>query len=111
MFYSHIHILCRISTFKIHPHAIAHGVRSEDVYRCLDEKSVITYLVQYYSYFSKMRVAETEQKRMAHFINFLVDVEKMQHEYEELAGQLLAWIAQSCKRLRNIQVLHHASQC
>jgi hypothetical protein len=34
----------------------------------------------YYQYFSSMRVAETERQRMANFVNFLVEVEKMEEQ-------------------------------
>ena len=68
---------------------------------CADEKSVITYLVGYYHYFSKLKSEEVDLKRLTKLVSFLVDMEEMQHEYERTAAALLRWIRDQTALLRD----------
>ncbi|MGH0132314.1 UNVERIFIED_CONTAM: hypothetical protein FKN15_050523 [Acipenser sinensis] len=51
-----------------------------------DEKSIITYVVAFYHYFSKMKALAVEGKRVG---------KKMIEKYESLASDLLTWIEQT----------------
>ncbi|ELK33681.1 Spectrin beta chain, brain 3 [Myotis davidii] len=57
-----------------------------------DEKSIITYVVSFYHYFSKMKALAVEGKRIGKVLDQVLEVEKIIERYEELATELLAWI-------------------
>jgi spectrin beta len=59
---------------------------------CADEKSVITYLVAFYHYFSKLRADEVDMKRLSKLVSFLLDIEAQQREYVRMTHELLEWI-------------------
>ncbi|XP_065832232.1 spectrin beta chain, non-erythrocytic 1-like [Oscarella lobularis] len=54
-----------------------------------DDKSIMTYLVSYYNYFTKMKFEETAGRRVAKVIGKLL---KMQGECDRMVTNLLAWI-------------------
>eukprot|EP00106_Octopus_bimaculoides_P014006 XP_014781448.1 PREDICTED: spectrin beta chain-like [Octopus bimaculoides] len=60
-----------------------------------DEKSIITYVVTYYHYFSKMKAESVQGKRIGRVIDNAIDTEKMIEEYETLTSDLLEWIEQT----------------
>nr|XP_023483678.1 spectrin beta chain, erythrocytic isoform X2 [Equus caballus] len=60
-----------------------------------DEKSIITYVVAFYHYFSKMKVLAVEGKRVGKVIDHAMDTEKMIEKYSGLASDLLTWIEQT----------------
>ncbi|XP_046502895.1 spectrin beta chain, erythrocytic [Equus quagga] len=60
-----------------------------------DEKSIITYVVAFYHYFSKMKVLAVEGKRVGKVIDHAIDTEKMIEKYSGLASDLLTWIEQT----------------
>uniref|UniRef100_A0A8C2UX42 Spectrin beta chain n=1 Tax=Chinchilla lanigera TaxID=34839 RepID=A0A8C2UX42_CHILA len=60
-----------------------------------DEKSIITYVVAFYHYFSKMKVLAVEGKRVGKVIDHAIETEKMIEKYSELASDLLTWIEQT----------------
>lgn len=96
-----------------------------------DEKSVITYVVTYYHYFSKMKALKVEGKRIGKVSSYTVfiiywrieipilcriknlclvppkvldnaiETEKMIEKYESLASDLLEWIEQTIIILNN----------
>ncbi|XP_061600718.1 LOW QUALITY PROTEIN: spectrin beta chain, non-erythrocytic 1-like [Cololabis saira] len=70
-----------------------------------DEKSIITYVVTYYHYFSKMKALKVEGKRIGKRIGKVLDnaleTEKMVDKYESLASELLEWIEQTIIILNN----------
>jgi spectrin beta len=68
---------------------------------CADEKSVITYLVAFYHYFSKLKSDEVDMKRLNKLLIFLLEMEAMQRQYEALASELLAWIDKYVAILQN----------
>lgn len=49
-----------------------------------DEKSIITYVVTYYHYFSKMKQETVQGKRIGKVVGIAMENEKMMHEYESL---------------------------
>lgn len=57
-----------------------------------DEKSIITYVVTYYHYFSKMKQETVQGKRIGKVVGIAMENERMIKEYESLTSDLLAWI-------------------
>ncbi|KAI4895522.1 hypothetical protein NFI96_007217 [Prochilodus magdalenae] len=66
-----------------------------------DEKSIITYVVTYYHYFSKMKALKVEGKRIGKVLDHAIETEKMIEKYESLASDLLEWIEQTIIILNN----------
>lgn len=59
-----------------------------------DEKSIITYVVTYYHYFSKLKQESTQGKRIAKVLQTEMDIDKMIQDYETFTSDLLTWIEQ-----------------
>ncbi|CAH0560832.1 unnamed protein product [Brassicogethes aeneus] len=57
-----------------------------------DEKSIITYVVTYYHYFSKMKQETVQGKRIGKVVGIAMENDRMIKEYESLTSDLLAWI-------------------
>ncbi|XP_065511144.1 spectrin beta chain, non-erythrocytic 4 isoform X4 [Caloenas nicobarica] len=57
-----------------------------------DEKSIITYVVSFYHYFSKMKALAVEGKRIGKVLDQAMEIEAIAERYEALAAELLAWI-------------------
>ncbi|XP_071961269.1 spectrin beta chain, non-erythrocytic 1-like [Antedon mediterranea] len=68
-----------------------------------DEKSIMTYVAAYYHYFAKMKTEKTGGKRIAKILEQLLEIEVLQHEYEDLISKLLQWIREKIVVLKN----HH----
>ncbi|KAM9809444.1 spectrin beta chain, non-erythrocytic 1 isoform 1-T1 [Syngnathus typhle] len=66
-----------------------------------DEKSIITYVVTYYHYFSKMKALKVEGKRIGKVLDNAIETERMVDKYECLASELLEWIEQTIIILNN----------
>uniref|UniRef100_A0A8C5T055 Calponin-homology (CH) domain-containing protein n=1 Tax=Laticauda laticaudata TaxID=8630 RepID=A0A8C5T055_LATLA len=66
-----------------------------------DEKSIITYVVAFYHYFSKMKVLAVEGKRVGKVMDHAMETEKMIDKYSGLASDLLMWIEQTITNLNN----------
>ncbi|TNM95777.1 hypothetical protein fugu_016860 [Takifugu bimaculatus] len=66
-----------------------------------DEKSIITYVVAFYHYFSKMKQLAVEGKRVGKVLEQAIETEKMVEKYETLASDLLMWIEQTIAVLNN----------
>ncbi|XP_028856449.1 spectrin beta chain, erythrocytic-like [Denticeps clupeoides] len=66
-----------------------------------DEKSIITYVVAFYHYFSKMKALAVEGKRIGKVLDHAIETEKMIEKYETLASDLLTWIEQTIVILNN----------
>ncbi|XP_076810469.1 spectrin beta chain, non-erythrocytic 1-like isoform X3 [Clavelina lepadiformis] len=60
-----------------------------------DEKSIITYVVTYYHYFSKMKAIAVEGKRIGKVLDNALESNKMVEKYDTLASDLLEWIEQT----------------
>ncbi|CAF1650093.1 unnamed protein product, partial [Adineta ricciae] len=69
----------------------------------VDEKSIITYIVTLYHYFSKMKNDSVQGRRLAKVVGSALESEKMAHEYERLVSDLLAWIDQTIRTLNDRQ--------
>ncbi|XP_037917699.1 spectrin beta chain isoform X4 [Hermetia illucens] len=57
-----------------------------------DEKSIITYVVTYYHYFSKMKQETVQGKRIGKVVGIAMENEKMINDYETFTSDLLQWI-------------------
>ncbi|XP_012888075.1 PREDICTED: spectrin beta chain, non-erythrocytic 4 [Dipodomys ordii] len=66
-----------------------------------DEKSIITYVVSFYHYFSKMKALAVEGKRIGKVLDQVLEVGKIIERYEELAAELLAWIHRTIGLISN----------
>ncbi|XP_039711095.1 spectrin beta chain, non-erythrocytic 4 [Pteropus medius] len=66
-----------------------------------DEKSIITYVVSFYHYFSKMKALAVEGKRIGKVLDQVLEVGKIIDRYEELAAELLAWIHRTVGLISN----------
>ncbi|XP_040916505.1 spectrin beta chain, erythrocytic [Toxotes jaculatrix] len=66
-----------------------------------DEKSIITYVVAFYHYFSKMKQLAVEGKRVGKVLDHAIETEKMIDKYETLVSDLLTWIEQTIIVLNN----------
>ncbi|XP_076835341.1 spectrin beta chain, erythrocytic isoform X2 [Brachyhypopomus gauderio] len=66
-----------------------------------DEKSIITYVVAFYHYFSKMKALAVEGKRVGKVLDHAIETEKMIDKYETLSSDLLTWIEQTIIILNN----------
>ncbi|XP_062431896.1 spectrin beta chain, erythrocytic isoform X2 [Rhea pennata] len=66
-----------------------------------DEKSIITYVVAFYHYFSKMKVLEVEGRRLGKVIEHAKETERMIERYSGLASDLLTWIEQTITSLNS----------
>ncbi|XP_044294176.1 spectrin beta chain, erythrocytic isoform X1 [Varanus komodoensis] len=66
-----------------------------------DEKSIITYVVAFYHYFSKMKVLAVEGKRVGKVMDHAMETEKMIDKYSGLASHLLTWIEQTITSLNS----------
>ncbi|XP_061600290.1 spectrin beta chain, erythrocytic isoform X2 [Cololabis saira] len=66
-----------------------------------DEKSIITYVVAFYHYFSKMKQLAVEGKRVGKVLDNAIETERMIDKYETLASDLLTWIEQTIIVLNN----------
>ncbi|CAF3118800.1 unnamed protein product [Rotaria socialis] len=69
----------------------------------VDEKSIITYIVTLYHYFSKMKNDSVQGRRLAKVIGSALDSEKMANDYDRLVSDLLAWIEQTIVTLSDRQ--------
>ncbi|XP_077537730.1 spectrin beta chain isoform X4 [Haemaphysalis longicornis] len=60
-----------------------------------DEKSIITYVVTYYHYFSKMKAETVQGKRIGKVVGSAMENDRMIAEYEGLTSDLLRWIEET----------------
>ncbi|XP_077395251.1 spectrin beta chain, erythrocytic isoform X2 [Festucalex cinctus] len=74
-----------------------------------DEKSIITYVVAFYHYFSKMKQLAVEGKRVGKVLDHAIATDKMVSKYETLASELLAWIEQTILVLNNRKLANSLS--
>ncbi|KAG9472487.1 hypothetical protein GDO78_019184 [Eleutherodactylus coqui] len=66
-----------------------------------DEKSIITYVVSFYHYFSKMKALAVEGKRIGKVLDQAIETEKDINRYEVLASELLEWIERTISIITN----------
>ncbi|XP_009076363.1 PREDICTED: spectrin beta chain, non-erythrocytic 4-like, partial [Acanthisitta chloris] len=66
-----------------------------------DEKSIITYVVSFYHYFSKMKALAVEGKRIGKVLDQMLEISAITARYEALATDLLTWIHQTITIITN----------
>uniref|UniRef100_A0A8C4N5U4 Spectrin beta chain n=1 Tax=Eptatretus burgeri TaxID=7764 RepID=A0A8C4N5U4_EPTBU len=71
-----------------------------------DEKSIITYVVTFYHYFSKMKALAVEGKRIGKVLDSAIETDGMISRYESLASDLLQWIEHTIVLLNNRQFVN-----
>lgn len=64
-----------------------------------DEKSIITYVVTYYHYFSKLKAETVQGRRIGGVMDKAIENEKLINDYERLVTDLLEWIEQKITSL------------
>ena len=57
-----------------------------------DEKSIITYVVTYYHYFSKMKAETVQGRRIGKVVGQAMEIDRLISEYERFTSELLRWI-------------------
>lgn len=68
-----------------------------------DEKSIMTYVIAFYHYFSKMKGDQVQGKRIAKVVSSAMSIEKDIKRYESLTSDLLAWISETIELLSDRQ--------
>ncbi|XP_071530660.1 spectrin beta chain isoform X5 [Panulirus ornatus] len=66
-----------------------------------DEKSIITYVVTYYHYFSKLKQETVQGKRIGKVVGIAMENDRMIKEYESLTSDLLKWIETTIESLND----------
>ena len=66
-----------------------------------DEKSIITYVVTYYHYFSKLKQETVQGKRIGKVVGIAMENDRMIKEYENLTSDLLKWIETTIESLND----------
>ncbi|XP_077645281.1 spectrin beta chain, non-erythrocytic 4 isoform X2 [Lonchura striata] len=66
-----------------------------------DEKSIITYVVSFYHYFSKMKALAVEGKRIGKVLDQVLEMAAVTARYEAQAAELLAWIHHTVTTISN----------
>ena len=74
-----------------------------------DEKSIITYVVTYYHYFSKMKQETVQGRRIAKVVDKLIVIDKMKDEYETFSSGNWISIYFLYKKFREIDTSHRKS--
>jgi len=70
----------------------------EDFKPTPDEKSVMTYVAEYFHRLASHEQKETSARRVAKFLKFLRDMKTRQEEYERRSRALLEWIKEQERR-------------
>jgi spectrin beta len=68
-----------------------------------DEKIIMTYVVAYYHYFSKMKDDQVQGKRIAKVVSSAMQIDKDIKQYEQMHSQLLEWIRATIEQLSDRQ--------
>ncbi|OQV17845.1 Spectrin beta chain [Hypsibius exemplaris] len=66
-----------------------------------DEKSIITYVVTYYHFFSKMRADTVHGRRIGKIVDVAREADKEAFNYERLTTDLLQWIRKTIESLND----------
>ncbi|PAA89940.1 hypothetical protein BOX15_Mlig021076g1 [Macrostomum lignano] len=69
-----------------------------------DERSIMTYVVTYYHYFSKLKDETVQAKRLKKVLNEAQESDSLIDQYERLTSDLLAWIEHTVELLNDRQL-------
>uniref|UniRef100_A0A1I8GU15 Spectrin beta chain n=1 Tax=Macrostomum lignano TaxID=282301 RepID=A0A1I8GU15_9PLAT len=69
-----------------------------------DEKSIMTYVVSYYHYFSKAKSESVSAKRLSRVLQQAQDISELIGQYEQLSTSLIKWIEQTIELLNDRQL-------
>lgn len=73
----------------------------EDLKDIPDEKSVMTYVAEYFHRFATQDQKENSARRCAKFLKFIRDMKSREDEYERRARASLAWVEENSKRFED----------
>jgi actinin alpha len=73
----------------------------EDLKGTPDEKSVMTYVAEYFHRFASQDQKENSARRCAKFLKFIRDMKSREDEYERRARASLAWVAENKQRFED----------
>ena len=76
-----------------------------------DERSVMTYVVAFYKAFANFNKNEAASKKIATVLNTSREFDKLQHDYETRATDLLKWIPTVVHRLNERPQLTSVDAC
>jgi len=68
-----------------------------------DERSVMTYVSEYFHCFSAQNVKEKSALRIQKFVRFNQNIEQLEQQYQSGANDLLSWIGNTIDRLNDRQ--------
>lgn len=68
-----------------------------------DEKIIMTYVVAFYHYFSKMKDDQVQSKRIAKVVGSAIQIDKDIKQYESLTSTLFEWIRTTIEQLSDRQ--------
>ena len=71
----------------------------QDIVDCPDDKAIMTYLMAYYNYFTKMASEDILGQRMRNFLDFEMGIRRDCAQYEQMASDLLEWVLMKIKAL------------
>jgi len=66
-----------------------------------DEKSIMTYVVTYYHYFSKMKAVAVESKRVGKVLGSVMESHEDIEKYDEITSNLLEWVQKQISNLND----------
>jgi len=75
-----------------------------------DERSIMTYVSEYFHCFAGMDLKELSARRIQKFVQFNQSIEREERNYESLANELLSWINETIERMRDTDFGSTASE-
>lgn len=75
-----------------------------------DERSVMTYISEFFHVFSAQNLKEIAARRVQKFVQFTRQMEQLENEYETSARELLQWIDEKIAFLSNPSTAEHLDE-
>eukprot|EP00049_Salpingoeca_infusionum_P017220 m.352167 g.352167 ORF g.352167 m.352167 type:complete len:881 (+) comp16460_c0_seq1:2559-5201(+) len=85
----------------------------DDMVECVkpDERSIMTYVAAFYKAFANSNTTEIAAKKISTVLKTNREHERLIAEYQTMATNLLAWIAEKTAWLQSRQDLHQVTEC